>query len=65
MPARGEGGCGDLHAPVFTPPDRQTAMKFMDTLIKSGVSCTMRKNRGGDIDGACGQLRLRFTENRG
>lgn len=45
----------------FTPPDRATALKFMDTLIKSGVSCTMRKNRGGDIDGACGQLRLRYV----
>jgi len=43
----------------LTPPDRATALKFMDMVIKSGVSCTMRKNRGDDIDGACGQLRLR------
>jgi 23S rRNA (adenine2503-C2)-methyltransferase len=43
----------------LTPASREQAKKFMDTIIKSGVSCTMRKNRGSDIDGACGQLRLR------
>ena len=40
------------------PPARETALKFMDTLIKSGISCTMRKGRGTDIMAACGQLRL-------
>ena len=44
---------------VLTPPSREIAMAFMDAVIKSGVSCTMRKNKGDDIDGACGQLRLR------
>ena len=44
---------------VLTPPSRDVAMAFMDAVIKSGVSCTMRKNKGDDIDGACGQLRLR------
>jgi len=44
---------------VLTPPSREIAMTFMDAVIKSGVSCTMRKNKGDDIDGACGQLRLR------
>jgi 23S rRNA (adenine2503-C2)-methyltransferase len=39
------------------PPSRDTAKSFMDAVIKSGASCTMRKNRGSDIDGACGQLR--------
>ncbi|MDR0384179.1 MAG: 23S rRNA (adenine(2503)-C(2))-methyltransferase RlmN [Christensenellaceae bacterium] len=39
--------------------DKSSAMVFMDTLIKNGTSCTMRRSRGGDIDGACGQLRLR------
>jgi 23S rRNA (adenine2503-C2)-methyltransferase len=42
----------------LTPASKEQAKIFMDTIIKSGVSCTMRKNRGGDIDGACGQLRL-------
>jgi len=44
---------------VLTPSSREIAMAFMDAVIKSGVSCTMRKNKGDDIDGACGQLRLR------
>ncbi len=44
---------------VLTPPSREIAMTFMDAVIKNGVSCTMRKNKGDDIDGACGQLRLR------
>ncbi|MBQ7973359.1 MAG: 23S rRNA (adenine(2503)-C(2))-methyltransferase RlmN [Clostridia bacterium] len=48
---------------VLTPPSRETAMAFMDAVIKSGVSCTMRKNKGDDIDGACGQLRLRHLAN--
>ena len=47
---------------VLTPPNRETAMAFMDAVIKSGVSCTMRKNKGDDIDGACGQLRLRHLD---
>lgn len=47
---------------VLTPPSREVAMAFMDAVIKSGVSCTMRKNKGDDIDGACGQLRLRHLD---
>lgn len=46
----------------LTPPSREVAKKFMDAVIKSGVSCTMRKNRGDDIDGACGQLRLKYAK---
>ncbi len=49
---------------VLTPPSREIAMAFMDAVIKSGVSCTMRKNKGDDIDGACGQLRLRHMEQK-
>lgn len=48
---------------ALTPPSREIAMTFMDAVIKSGVSCTMRKNKGDDIDGACGQLRLRHMSN--
>lgn len=48
---------------VLTPPSRPVAMAFMDAVIKSGVSCTMRKNKGDDIDGACGQLRLQHLAN--
>jgi 23S rRNA (adenine2503-C2)-methyltransferase len=38
-------------------PSTENCKVFMDTLIKSGVSCTMRKGKGQDIQGACGQLR--------
>ena len=43
----------------FKPPSRLIAMKFMDTLIKSGISCTMRKGKGQDIMAACGQLKMK------
>jgi len=39
------------------PPMREVAMRFMDCLIKSGASVTMRKSRGNDISAACGQLK--------
>ncbi|MCM8541220.1 MAG: 23S rRNA (adenine(2503)-C(2))-methyltransferase RlmN [Lentisphaeraceae bacterium] len=35
---------------------RDTATKFKDYLVDKGVSTTIRKNLGRDIDGACGQL---------
>jgi len=41
----------------MNPPSRATAMKFMDALIKEGVSCTFRKSKGDDIMAACGQLK--------
>lgn len=44
------------------PPKREKSLAFMDTLIKSGISCTMRKSRGSDIAGACGQLRSKFLK---
>ena len=46
---------------ALKPPTRETAMKFMDTLIKAGASATMRKSRGSDIAGACGQLKTKFA----
>jgi|GEM_PF-1204997 len=47
---------------ALKPPSKANAMIFMDTLIKSGVSCTMRKGKGQEIQGACGQLRARGLE---
>lgn len=35
---------------------RENARIFKDYLIDNGVSATIRKNLGRDIDGACGQL---------
>jgi 23S rRNA (adenine2503-C2)-methyltransferase len=33
------------------------ARVFTELLAKKGVSSTIRKSMGADIDGACGQLR--------
>ena len=42
-------------------PTRGTAMprvrEFRDRLVEHGVNATIRRNRGTDIDAACGQLR--------
>jgi 23S rRNA (adenine2503-C2)-methyltransferase len=40
-----------------TPADR--VERFAATLRRAGVSTTVRRNRGTDIDAACGQLRSR------
>ena len=40
----------------YTPSSRETILKFRQTLVASGVVTTIRKNRGGDISAACGQL---------
>ncbi len=50
-----------LEKAELTPPTREVAKEFMNSIIKSGISCTMRKNKGDDIDGACGQLKIKFT----
>lgn len=39
--------------------DRKSAMVFYDLLMKRGIRCTIRKEHGGDIDAACGQLRAK------
>lgn len=42
-----------------TPPDRVRAVR--DHLVALGVNATVRRNRGTDIDAACGQLAARVT----
>lgn len=61
----------DLHAHVnlipyntveglpWERPDLARQNKFADILREAGVSHTSRKEKGHDIDAACGQLRLR------
>lgn len=41
----------------FQGVSREHAMTFYDELMKLGVRCTIRKEHGGDIYAACGQLR--------
>ncbi len=37
---------------------------FFDQLEKGGISVTMRRSLGQDIDGACGQLRKKYLERK-
>ena len=39
---------------------KDNVKEFMDILSSEGVSCTLRRSMGGDIEGACGQLRRRY-----
>lgn len=45
----------------YTRPDRKKAEEFKIKLEKNGINVTIRKERGSDIDGACGQLRRKFA----
>ena len=38
------------------------AYRFLGLLEKGGLSATLRRRMGEDIDGACGQLRQRYLE---
>ena len=40
-------------------PEESRCQRFADALSRSGVTCTLRLEKGHDIDAACGQLRLR------
>ncbi len=44
-------------------PRRTTAQAFAARLDAAGVRATVRRNRGVDIDAACGQLRARTLDN--
>ena len=43
--------------------DRRRAAQIADQLTKAGVPATVRRELGRQIDGACGQLRLRHAKN--
>jgi 23S rRNA (adenine2503-C2)-methyltransferase len=40
-------------------PEESRCQKFAEALSLSGVTCTLRLEKGHDIDAACGQLRLK------
>ena len=46
----------------FERPDRKNALAFKNKLEKNGINVTIRRERGSDIDGACGQLRRRYAD---
>ena len=46
----------------FVQPDNRAVLDFQNKLEKCGINVTIRREMGRDIDGACGQLRKRFSE---
>lgn len=44
---------------VYQRSDEKSVHDFLDALTKSGVTATIRKEFGTDIDAACGQLRAK------
>ena len=46
-------------AGTLQPPDAGQAKAFADALEKQGPSATVRRSLGSDIEGACGQLKLK------
>ena len=46
-------------------PSGNRQERFADVLRDARVSVTLRREKGGDIDAACGQLRLRTEKERG
>ena len=44
----------------FVQPDMRVTTEFKNKLEKNGITATIRREMGRDIDGACGQLRKRY-----
>ena len=44
----------------FRPPTRSSVQKFFHFLNTHGISATIRKEMGSDVNAACGQLRAKF-----
>lgn len=49
---------------LYEPVNKGEVLRFKQALEKGGLVVTLRKPRGQDIEGACGQLRARY-EKRG
>ncbi len=45
----------------FVKPGPEKALEIKNKLEKNGINVTIRRERGSDIDGACGQLRRRYA----
>jgi len=50
---------GEVPIEGFRPSRREAAHRFRSILRENGVKVTLRRQRGADIEAACGQLRLR------
>ena len=46
------------------PSTRAAVLKFQKLLEDGGVTATVRRTLGGDIDASCGQLRRKYTKEK-
>jgi len=51
-----------VSASCLKPPGKLEVLLFKDYLIKHGMNVTLRRERGQDIEAACGQLRAKYEE---
>ncbi len=49
----------------YVQSERRAVDAFKNKLEKNGINVTIRREMGRDIDGACGQLRRRYMNDRG
>ena len=49
----------------YKTPDEGAARRFAETLNRLGVTATVRRRLGSDVNAACGQLRRQSAENAG
>ena len=47
------------------PSSRAAVAAFQKILEEGGITATVRRTLGGDIDASCGQLRRKYTKNQG
>ncbi len=48
----------------YTKPSKESVKLFIENLKKYGIETTLRRSVGENIDGACGQLRLKTDRSR-
>jgi len=54
--------CHPIPGTLWGRPPQERMLAFERRLRAQEIRCTLRKSRGLDIEGACGQLRLRHEE---
>lgn len=54
----------ETNAIEFKRSNKNKILAFYDILKKEGINCTIRKEFGGNIDAACGQLRGKVKNNK-
>jgi 23S rRNA (adenine2503-C2)-methyltransferase len=50
--------CNTVHGLPWSRPSEDRQEKFLSLLRERGIAATLRREKGHDIDAACGQLRL-------